>query len=372
MNASPPHPLTDPATRPYVLVVDDSAENLQIMADLLQSRYKVRVAKSGQRALEIAMGSPHPDLILLDVMMPQMDGYEVCEKLKGDPVTAIIPVIFLTARTEVEDETHAFECGAVDFITKPISPAVVLSRVHAHLQVKKVADFLRDQNDFLEAEVQRRTREVTAIQDVTIMVMTSLAETRDNETGNHIRRTQNYVKALAERLRARGDFVEQLTDRWIELLFKSAPLHDIGKVGIPDNILLKPGALTAPEWQVMRTHAQLGKEAIARAESELGLEVEFLKVAKDIAIAHHEKWDGSGYPKGLAGEDIPLAARLMALADVYDALICKRVYKAAMPHEEAVQIILQARGAHFDPRIADAFEEIAGEFQRIASHFSDE
>jgi len=304
--------------------------------------------------------------------MPEMDGYEVCERLKKNPATAHVPVIFLTARIEVEDETHAFECGAVDFITKPVIPPVVLSRVNAHLQVKKITDILRNQNDFLDAEVQRRTIELSAIQDVTIMVMTSLAETRDNETGNHIRRTQNYVKLLAESLRRRGHFADQLSDRQIELLFKSAPLHDIGKVGIPDNILLKPGRLTEQEWEVMRTHAKLGKDSIARAEAELGLEVDFLKSAKEIAVAHHEKWDGSGYPYGLAGDQIPLAARLMALADVYDALISRRVYKAPMAHEQAVEIILQSRDRHFDPRVVDAFLEAEAAFKSISLKYADE
>ena len=356
----------------YVLVVDDSPENLLLMATMLEEHYRVKVAKTGERALALAASATRPDLILLDVMMPQMDGYEVCEQLKRNPDTAHIPVIFLTARTAVEDETHGFECGAVDFITKPVNPAVVLSRVNAHLQAKRMADFLRDKNDFLEAEVQHRTRELSAIQDVTIMVMTSLAETRDNETGNHIRRTQNYVKRLAQSLRARGVYAEQLSDRTIERLYKSAPLHDIGKVGIPDRILLKPGPLTAEEWAVMRTHTTLGEVSIARAEQELGLTVDFLQTAKEIASGHHEKWDGSGYPLGVAGEQIPLAARLMALADVYDALISRRVYKAPMTHEQALRIISDGKGTHFDPHVVEAFLEVAEDFREIARRFSDE
>jgi len=269
----------------YVLVVDDSPENLLLMARILEERYRVKVAKNGERALVLAATAPQPDLILLDVMMPGMDGYEVCERLKNQPATANIPVIFLTARTAVEDETHGFECGAVDFISKPVNPAVLLSRVNAHLQAKRMADFLRDKNDFLEAEVQHRTRELSAIQDVTIMVLTSLAETRDNETGNHIRRTQNYVKRLAQSLRARGVYTEQLSDRTIERLYKSAPLHDIGKVGIPDNILLKPGPLTADEWAVMRTHTTLGESSIERAEQELGLTVDFCRPPRKLPEA---------------------------------------------------------------------------------------
>ncbi len=354
-----------------VLVVDDSADNLLLMAGMLEGTYKVKVAKSGERALILAAAQPHPDIILLDVMMPHMDGYEVCERLKSNPATATIPVIFLTARTAPEDETHAFQCGAVDFITKPINPDVVMSRVHAHLQAKLMADFLRDKNDFLEHEVQRRTQELTAIQDVTIRVMSSLAETRDNETGNHIRRTQNYVKLLALKLRQRGLHKDVLTDSFVDSIYKSAPLHDIGKVGIPDSILLKPGPLTPDEWRIMCTHPALGKESIERAEEDLGLPVEFLRIAKQIAYSHHEKWDGSGYPQGLSGADIPLPARLMALADVYDALISRRVYKPAMPHAQAVQIIQEGSGRHFDPEIVDTFLDAQAQFAEIADRYAD-
>lgn len=354
-----------------VLVVDDSADNLILMAGMLEGSYKVKVAKSGERALVLAAAEPHPDIILLDVMMPHMDGYEVCERLKHNPVTSNIPVIFLTARTATEDETHAFRCGAVDFITKPINPDVVMSRVHAHLQAKLVADLLRDENDFLEHEVQRRTQELTAIQDVTIRIMSSLAETRDNETGNHIRRTQNYVKLLALKLRERGLHNDLLTDSFIDSLYKSAPLHDIGKVGIPDRILLKAGSLTPEEWSIMCTHPALGKESIERAEEDLGLQVDFLMIAKQIAYSHHEKWDGAGYPLGLAGQDIPLPARLMALADVYDALISRRVYKPAMSHAEAVQIIRDGSGSHFDPDIVETFLAFDVEFADIADRYAD-
>src|SRR5574341_14704 len=230
----------DFSQRPTVLVVDDTPENLQLMSGLLKDSYRVKVAASGERALKIATSEGGPDLILLDIMMPGMDGYEVCRRLKAEPATRDIPVIFLTAKSEVEDETMGLELGAVDYITKPVSPPIVLARVRTQLTLKGAADFLKDKNAFLEAEVARRTREVATIQEVTIVAMASLAETRDNETGNHIRRTQNYVKALAARLRAHPRFAAYLTPENIELLYKSAPLHDIGKVGIPDRILLKP------------------------------------------------------------------------------------------------------------------------------------
>ena len=361
-------PSSDPAT---ILVVDDTPANLDLMAGLLQDRYRVKVAISGEKALQIARSASPPDLILLDIMMPGLSGYEVCEQLKRDPATRSIPIIFLTAMSATENETRGLELGAVDFITKPVNPPIVLARVATHLRLKDAADFLRDQNTFLEAEVQRRTRDLIAIQDVTIQMMAGLAETRDSETGNHIRRTQHYVKALAQQLRSHPRYGSQLDDRMIDLLFRSAPLHDIGKVGIPDRILLKPGRFTPEEFAIMQTHTTLGRDAIATAERQLGVEVDFLRVAKEIAYSHQEKWDGSGYPQGLAGEAIPLSARLMALADVYDALISHRIYKEAMSHEEAVAIIEEGRGRHFDPDVVAAFRAVEGEFRSIAERFGD-
>ena len=361
-----------PPTKPTVLVVDDTPDNLSLMSALLKDLYKVKVANHGERGLRIANSDPPPDLILLDIMMPDIDGYEVCKRLKAEPRTRDIPVIFLTARSEVEDETRGLELGAADYITKPISPPIVLARVHAHLALKAHADFLRDKSAYLQSEVAKRTAEVQAIQDVTIMAMASLAETRDNETGAHIRRTQLYVRRLAEQLKGHPRFAGFLTDRSIELLYKSAPLHDIGKVGIPDNILLKPGKLTAEEFEVMKNHTTLGHTAIAEAEQRLGMQVDFLTLAKEIALSHQEKWDGSGYPQGLAGDAIPLSARLMALADVYDALISRRVYKPAFTHEEALRIVLEGRDKHFDPDIVDAFSAVAEDFRAIAAAHRDE
>lgn len=360
---------TDKAT---ILVVDDTPDNLTLMSGLLKDTYKVKVCHSGERALKIAQSETPPDLILLDIMMPEMDGYEVCKRLKLDPNTRDIPVIFLTAKTEIDDETHGLELGAVDYITKPISPPIVMARVKTHLEMKGVQDFLKDKNSYLEAEVMRRTAEVTAIQDVTIHAMASLAETRDSDTGNHIRRTQHYVKLLAEKLRFNPRFSHFLNDdKNIELLFKSAPLHDIGKVGIPDRILLKPGRFEPFEFEIMKTHTTLGRDAIQQAENELGIEMPFLKLAKEIAYYHQEKWDGTGYPEGLSGDDIPISARLMAVADVYDALISRRVYKAGMPHEKAVQIISEGKATHFDPDMVDAFIELQDEFKLIAATYAD-
>nr|HMQ13481.1 two-component system response regulator [Candidatus Competibacter phosphatis] len=358
--------------RQTILVVDDTPDNIALLSALLKDRYKVRAANNGERALAIAAGQPRPDLILLDIMMPGMNGYEVCERLKIDPHTADIPVIFLTAKVQVEDEEFGLRLGAVDYITKPISPPIVLARVETHLTLKRARQFLQDRNAYLEAEVWRRSREVMAIQEVTIMAMASLAETRDNATGNHIRRTQHYVRVLAQHLRHHPRFAAALNDETIELLFKSAPLHDIGKVGIPDRILLKPGRLTPDEFEIMKTHAALGRDAIAAAERCLDTPDSFLRFAREIAYSHQEKWDGSGYPEGLWGEQIPLSARLMAVADVYDALISRRIYKPALPHEQAVAMIREGRDQHFDPDIVDAFLECAEQFRTIAARFADD
>ena len=357
--------------KPTVLVVDDTPDNLSLMSGLLKERYKVKVANNGERGLKIAAVDDPPDLILLDIMMPGIDGYEVCRLLKADPKTKDIPVIFLTAKSQVEDEQMGLELGAVDYITKPISPPIVLARVKTQLTLKAAADFLKDKNAYLESEVQRRTKEVSTIQDVTMMAMASLAETRDNETGNHIRRTQNYVQALAMRLHELGRFPEYLSRDSIQILYKSAPLHDIGKVGIPDNILLKPGKLTAEEFDVMKTHTTLGRDAIVVAEGLLDTPNSFLQCAREMAYSHQEKWDGSGYPEGRKGEAIPISARLMAIADVYDALISRRVYKEPMPHEKAVEIIRQSRGTHFDPEVVDAFLSIDNVFFSIAKRYAD-
>jgi putative two-component system response regulator len=357
--------------RSTIFVVDDTTDNLLLMTDLLNNIYKVRVANNGQKALKYLQNNTHPDLILLDIMMDGLSGYDVIRELKADQKTRDIPVIFLTAMSAPEDEKKGLELGAVDYITKPISPAIVLARIKTQLQVKAAATFLNDKNFYLETEISKRTAEISAIQDVTILAMASLAETRDLETGNHIRRTQNYVKALAQKLKTHPNFGYFLSEAMIDTLFKSAPLHDIGKVGIPDRILLKPGKLTRDEFEIMKTHTTLGRDAIKHAEKELGIQVEFLRIAKEIAYYHQEKYDGSGYPSGISGNDIPISARLMALADVYDALISRRVYKEPMPHETAVKIIIEGRGKHFDPDIVDAFLAIQDEFQVIANRFID-
>ena len=357
--------------RPTVLIVDDEPVNISVLMDLLKEEYRLVAARNGRQALERVEGSP-PDLILLDIMMPEMDGYEVCRRLKEDPQSRHIPVIFISAMSADEDETRGLELGAVDYITKPISPAIVTARVRTHLSLKQARQELAEQNLILEERVRERTAELATTQDVTILAMASLAETRDNETGNHIRRTQHYIKVLAEELAKQPPYSEQLTAEIIELLYKSAPLHDIGKVGIPDHVLLKPGKLTDEEFMIMKGHPGLGLHAITTAEKLLGdRDTSFLRHARDIAYTHHEKWDGSGYPQRLKGEEIPLSGRLMAVADVYDALITKRVYKDAFSHEKAVEIIREGSGSHFDPAVVEAFERVVEGFREVAERFSD-
>jgi putative two-component system response regulator len=367
MDACVENPPCTAAALGTVLIVDDAPENLCVLGDLLRTAgYRVKVANSGRAALRHAVQHSPPDLMLLDVMMPEMDGYEVLRCLRETPAACDIPVIFVTALLDPRDEEHGLALGAVDFVTKPFVPSVILARVRAQIEAQRARAWLRDENAFLEAEVSRRLGENLRIQHVAIRALACLAETRDTETGDHISRTQAYVRTLATQLQGHPRFATFLTDRNVELLEKSAPLHDIGKVGIPDHILLKPGPLTPDEWEVMKTHAKLGSDAIERAERDVGGTADFLSFAKEIAHWHHEKWNGSGYPDGLAGDAIPVAARLMALADVFDALISKRVYKAAMSFDEARGIIVADRGRHFDPDVADAFAATFDAFVAVA------
>jgi putative two-component system response regulator len=364
----PDHPTT---LAPVVLVVDDNPDNLTVIGDLLRPHYQVRVANSGTRALHLAYLEPLPDLILLDVMMPGMNGHEVLQRLQANPRSRDIPVIFVTALGQEQDQVGGFALGAVDYITKPIMPPVLQARVRTHLELKQARDKLANQNAWLETEVNRRMAENDLIQLVSVRALAHLAEIRDPETGNHILRTQGYVRELATRLRNHPHFETVIDTRYIELLTRSAPLHDIGKVGIPDSILLKPGPLNPEEWEVMQTHAALGAMAIERAELDIEEEVEFLALAKEIAHWHHERWDGGGYPDGLCGEAIPLSARLMSVADVFDALISARVYKPAMPADEARAVILKGSGSQFDPAVVKAFDEGFADFVAIARQYQE-
>lgn len=354
-----------------ILVVDDSPENVTDLSELLQPEYRVRVATTGARALQVAASRPHPDLILLDAMMPEMDGYDVFENLRATPETSKIPVIFLMAMDSVESELLGLDAGAVDYITKPILPQIAMARVRNQLELKQARDWLSDQNAYLEAEVARRMQENELIQKISVRALAHLAEIRDLETGNHILRIRAYVQHLAESLQKLPRFAGVLSDHYVELLTRSAPLHDIGRVGIPDAILRKPGPLTVEEWRIMKTHAKLGRDAIEMAERDATRNVEFLALAKEIAHWHHEQWDGSGYPDGLAGEAIPVSARIIAVADVFDSLISRRVYKPALPPADVKTIIAEGRGRYFDPDMADAFLADFDVYCAIAHHHPD-
>jgi putative two-component system response regulator len=344
-----------------VLIVDDMAENIDVLRGVLFADYRIRVALGGAKALEIAMSSDPPDLILLDVQMPGLSGFEVCRQIKKDASTRGIPVIFVTSMDEPADEALGFEVGGVDYVTKPISPMTVLARVRTHLA-------LASQNRELEQKVVERTVELSKTQDVAIYGLSVLAEYRDDETGAHILRTKEYVHLLAKSLMLDPRYKGVLDRQTVELLHKSSPLHDIGKVGVPDSILLKKGRLTRGEFEIMKRHAEYGSEVIRKAEVALKVEegLSFLRIAREITISHHEKWDGSGYPHSLAGEAIPLSGRIMAVADVFDALISKRVYKPALPYDEVMAIMAEGRGSHFDPWIFDVFRGISGEFRRVS------
>ncbi len=373
-----------PTPASTILIVDDEPVNLAVLNQLLAPEFRVLACRTGAQALKSATGQPAPDLVLLDVMMPGMDGYEVLRHLRGSATTRDIPVIFVTALDGSMDEERGLSLGAVDYITKPVKPAIVKARVNAHLEIKQARDRLKDQNAWLEAEVARRMRENIIIQEVSLSALAQLAETRDTDTGNHILRTQAYVESLARKLQDDPRFAPQLDELHLVRIVKASPLHDIGKVGIPDRILLKPGHLTPEEWQIMKTHCRIGGDAIGNAidrviASGTGLDgvakpesLAYLEVAQVIAYSHHEKWDGSGYPEGLAGNAIPLPARLMAFADVFDALTTPRVYKEAWSMEQAVQMIFEQKGRHFDPGLVEAFALLQPEFDRIRRRLADE
>lgn len=346
-----------------VLIVDDVGANIDILSEALGDGFDISAATNGERALKI-VAEDRPDLILLDILMPGMNGYEICKRLKATPETSNIPVIFLTALGEEHNEAKGLSMGAVDYITKPFSPELVRARVCNHMQLKRHQDRLEDL-------VTERTRQLELTKDVTIKSLASVAEYRDPETGGHIKRTENYIKLLVDVLHKHSRFESFFSTEKNQLLYKSAPLHDIGKVGVPDQILLKPGKLSEQAFEVMKKHTQYGRDAIAAAERDIGEEISFLGFAKEIAYTHHEKWDGSGYPQGLEGDAIPVSGRLMAIADVYDALISKRVYKPPFPHKKAVTIIKEQKAAHFDPDMVDAFLELEDTFRQVAFKFAD-
>lgn len=339
------------ATKATVLIVDDNSDNLDVLSGILKPFYKVKAAISGELALKIVATKNKPDIILLDIMMPGIDGYEVCKRIKADPTSTDIPIIFVTAKTEVKDEQAGFELGAVDYITKPISVPIVLARVRAQLA-------LYNQQRELELLVKERTKELDETRLEIIQRLGRAAEYKDNETGLHVIRMSWYSKFLAEQIKA--------SDAWVELLYTAAPMHDIGKIAIPDRVLLKPGKLDKEEWQIMQKHVEYGVDILGTHQSEL------LSMAREIALYHHEKFDGSGYPNGTVGTGIPLSARIVMIADVFDALTSVRPYKKAWTVEKAVSLLEEESGSHFDPDLVSEFIKCLPRVIKIKDEFQDE
>ena len=361
----------DTTTKATILIVDSSTDNLVFMEGLLQERHHVKLARSGADALRIVRQAPRPDLVLIDTTLPDMDGFTLHQEMRSGFLSAEIPVIYLTLASAPDDERRALREGAADVVAKPFAPEVLQARVATHLQLRAARALLRDQHRHFEHLVAERTREAALMQDATIVAMASLAEMRDENIASHIRRTQHYVMALARELRFHAAYTAELSDENIALLFRAAPLHDIGKVAVADAILFKPGPLSDSEMAQMKKHTVFGRDAIAGVERTLGCSNAFLRYAREITYSHQERWDGSGYPQGLAGKAIPLSARLMAVADVYDALISRRLYRPAFTHETAVELIRQGRGEHFDPDVVDAMLAIEEKFKAIAAEFSE-
>ena len=347
-----------------ILVVDDELINRRVLEAMLNPLgYQVLLAENGQQALERARRD-EPDLVLLDIMMPEMDGFEVARRLKDDERTHHIPVVMVTALREVEDRVRALEAGADDFLTKPVDKTELRARVRSLLKVKAYHDHMLNYQRELEAEVAARTKalrrallQVRAASLDTIFRLSRAAEYKDELTGAHITRMSNYSAILARHL--------GLGEKTVEAILYASPMHDVGKIGIPDHILLKPGKLDPEEWEIMQTHTTIGARILAGAESG------FLRLAETIALTHHEKFDGSGYPRGLAGNKIPLAGRIVAISDVFDALVSKRPYKEAFEVERALDIIRQGRGSHFDPEVHDAFFEVLDQILEIKELYKD-
>lgn len=350
--------------REKILIVDDNPENLMTLMNILKDDYIVIASTNGEKALDLASKDPKPDIILLDIMMPGIDGYEVCRRLQRDLPTRDIPVIFITAKTDVDDEAKGLDLGAVDYIGKPVNPAIVRARVRNHLELKR-------HRNHLEELVAQRTYQLKKAQESVIEAMGMVAEHRDPETGSHISRTKGYVNILSIELSKLPKYSKILTPHIIELVTNAAPLHDLGKIAISDSILLKEGSLTPEEFEIIKTHPLIGEETIRMAELKFK-DNDTLMIARDIAGAHHEKWNGKGYPRGLSGADIPLWGRIMAVADVYDAIISRRSYKEAKSHKEAVAYIIDHKGTQFDPDLIDAFLNVEDEILEIALKYAED
>jgi len=360
-----------------ILVVDDLEENGQLLECFLKPHgYEVVCVTSGAEALHRVDTDP-PDVILLDLMMPGMTGFEVCRRLKNSPVTRHIPVIIITGVTELGASVSALESGADDILVKPFDAVLLMARVRNSLRSKFMQDqIIRYQrqleinNEALEQHIHERTSQLNRTQQVTVFSLAKLSESRDTETGTHLERIRSYAREIGIELSRQGKHPEALREGFVEHLFLSSPLHDIGKVGIPDRILLKPGKLSGQEWEIMKTHTLIGGDTLRAADMEAGRD-SFLAMGRDVAYYHHERWDGLGYPRGLMGDQIPLAARIVAVSDVYDALTSRRPYKDALSHQSSRSIIVEGRGTSFDPDIVDAFIACEDRFIAIRNRFED-
>ena len=337
----------------HIVIVEDDVSNLKFLEKILKPYYKLNLLISGAQALRF-LEKNIPDLILLDINMPDMDGYETLSRIKKDNKLDNIPVILISELDNINDDFRGFELGAVDIVSKHI-PQLIINRVKLHLEITEY------KND-LEEKVREKTELIEHLQDVMMLAIAELVECRDENTGGHIKRTANYMKILLDEIVKSGLYSDILTSDYVRDIIRSAPLHDVGKIGINDATLLKAGRLDDAEFEYMKNHAELGGQTIQRMINETNVE-SFLYIAKDMAHYHHEKWDGSGYPRGLKGEEIPISARIMAIVDVYDALTTKRPYKEAFSHEKALEIILEGKGKSFDPKIIEIFEKIHHKFK---------
>jgi putative two-component system response regulator len=352
-------------TKKDIMVVDDQPVNLRLMEEVLHRQgYGVRSFPRGRLALAAAAQHP-PDLILLDVTMPEMDGFEVCRTLRSDAALSSIPVIFLSALGETEDKLAAFESGGIDYVTKPFQPEEVKARIDTHLRLRELQACVERQNQALEQLVEQQDREIAAAQMATIFALAKLADSRDKDTGKHLERVQMLCRLLAVEMSACPKYSDSITDVYVHNIFCASPLHDIGKVAIPDAILLKPGKLTDEEFAIMKTHTTHGAETL-----ELVLEQypsnAFVRMGIEIARSHHEKWNGGGYPDGLIGVQIPLSARIMAVADCYDALRAQRCYKPSYSHRVSLDIVVRRAGRHFDPEVVHAFCKLQDVFRQVS------
>jgi len=360
-----------------LLVVDDNEMNRDILLRRLgSSGYQLVSAEDGREALEL-MRQQSFDLILLDIMMPVMDGYETLEVMQKDEVLKRIPVIMITALDDVDCAVRCIEMGAVDYVTKPFNPVLLKARVGANLERKRLSDQeqrhrveIEHSNKDLSDEVRAKIREISQSQLAAIFAMSKLAESRDPETGEHLERMREYCRLLSEQLSRMPRYRSIIDREFVENIYAASPLHDIGKVGIEDRVLLKPGPLTDDEWVLMKQHSIIGAETLREVDRQHPGNA-FIHTGIDIAEGHHEKWDGSGYPYGKSGEEIPLVARILALGDVYDALTSKRCYKEAFSHEKSRSIIQDGSGNHFDPDVVLAFFETEDEFKRVKEDYQD-